>query len=288
MTPQEKIKNNEFLLNLDMKDASREQRISWLCQIIKNETDKPEDQRDFELIAECTEYLQELSEPDAEPTQEQMDRVLLEIKVNHPASKEIEMPVAKRPRKLLKIMAAAAAILVMLFSALTVTAKIQGYGNAFDYVMESIRDLLNIGAGDSIERTGVTLIKGDKNIFYESVEDLLITEDYDILYPEELPNNIEITRIVQQVINENYTVYSYQFNDLKLSITASTVRSVTTDDLQSHDIYETSSGIAFYIKAFSNGTYQAISFDEKYEYRIIYNDYELLKTILNNMKGIEK
>ena len=287
MTPQEKIKNNEFLLNLDMKDASREQKISWLCQIIKNETDKPEDQRDFDLIAECAEYLQELSEPDAEPTQEQMDRVLLEIKANHPASKEIEMPVAKRPRKLLKIMAAAAVLLVMLFSALTVAAKIQGYSTAWEFVLENIERISKMQSGDSLEENGITLIKGDKSVSYSSIEELISSEGYDILYPSDLPNDIKITKIAQQVVSETQCVWVFTFNDPNLSLSISNLRQTSSDDLNSYEIYETDS-LTFYIKAFSNGSYQAVGCDFQNEYRIIYTNYDVLVSILDKMKGTEK
>ena len=54
---QDKIKSNEFLLGLNMENADNEQKLAWLCQIIANEIDKPEDQQDIDLIAECTEYM---------------------------------------------------------------------------------------------------------------------------------------------------------------------------------------------------------------------------------------
>ena len=77
------IKNNDFLLGLDMSDATKEQKIQWLCQIIDNECKKPLDERDTFLLNECADYLCELSDKDAEPTPEQKQRILQEIKENH-------------------------------------------------------------------------------------------------------------------------------------------------------------------------------------------------------------
>lgn len=74
------IKNNDFLLGLDMSDATKEQKIQWLCQIIDNECEKPLDEKDTSLLSECTDYLRELSDKDAEPTPEQKQRILQEIK----------------------------------------------------------------------------------------------------------------------------------------------------------------------------------------------------------------
>ena len=76
------IKNNDFLLGLDMSKATREQKIQWLCQMIDNEVDKPEDEKDASLLSECSAYLRELSDKDAEPTPEQKQRILQQIKAN--------------------------------------------------------------------------------------------------------------------------------------------------------------------------------------------------------------
>ena len=77
------IKNNDFLLGLDMSKATREQKIQWLCQMIENEVDKPEDEMDTSLLSECADYLRELSDKEAEATPEQKQRILQEIKVGH-------------------------------------------------------------------------------------------------------------------------------------------------------------------------------------------------------------
>ena len=77
------IKNNDFLLILDMSKATQEQKCRWLCQMIKNEVEKPEDERDNHLIRECSDYLSELCDPSDEPTPQQMQRILEEIKAKH-------------------------------------------------------------------------------------------------------------------------------------------------------------------------------------------------------------
>ena len=83
MTRLECIKNNTFLLGLNMSKATKEQKIQWLCQIIDNETDKPEDKMDFALIDECSAYLRELSDKATEATKEQKQRILQQIKARH-------------------------------------------------------------------------------------------------------------------------------------------------------------------------------------------------------------
>jgi uncharacterized protein YhaN len=59
------LKSNDCLFNLNMSRATKEQKIQWLCQIIDNEVDKPEEKQDFALINEASDYLRELTEGDA-------------------------------------------------------------------------------------------------------------------------------------------------------------------------------------------------------------------------------
>ena len=65
-----------------MNKATKEQKIQWLCQMIDNETDKPEDEMDIALICECSDYLRELSGKEAQATREQKKRILKRIKEN--------------------------------------------------------------------------------------------------------------------------------------------------------------------------------------------------------------
>ena len=80
MLDMKNIKNNDFLLGLDMSKATREQKIQWLCQMIDNEVEKPEDERDASLLSECADYLRELSDGEPEPTPELKQRILQKIK----------------------------------------------------------------------------------------------------------------------------------------------------------------------------------------------------------------
>lgn len=287
MTPQEKIKNNEFLLSLDMSDASRDQKIAWLSQIIENEIQKPLEQQDLDLIAECTEYMMELSESDIMIPLEKKRQALLETKANNPAVEKKGRVITKKPKLRLKIVAAIAALLVLSFSTLTVAAKVGGHGNAWDFVVANIERLFNMEQGDSFEEGSITLIKGGESVSYQSMEEMISKENVDVLYPTKLPKDIQITVVKQLIFDEDNITYIIVFDNDALSILATTDWAVSADDLTSYEIYSTHDR-TFYIKAFSNGTYQAIGYDEKYEYNITYSNYDELKNILDNMKGIEQ
>ena len=288
MTRLESIKNNTFLLGLDMNRATREQKIQWLCQIIDNETDKPEEETDFALIGECSAYLRELSDKAAEATKEQKQRILQQIKAHHnQTAKHITKVLRPSWRKMGKVVAIAAAVATILVSTLTVLAKVNGYSSAWEYVKENVQKIIGLDAGDRMNEGNITLIKHDSVVAYNSIEELLQTEGYDIMYPSELPKDIKITKISQQIIDADYTLYSIQFTDSDISMMISTQFNVSQEDLKQYECYETST-IHFFIEKISDNEYQAIGQDERYEYLICNDDYETLVNILKGMKGLKQ
>ena len=288
MTRLESIRNNTFLLGLDMNRATKEQKIQWLCQIIDNETEKPEDEMDFALIGECSAYLRELSDKAAEATKEQKQRILQQIKARHNQTATKSAKVLRpKWRKMGKIVAIAATVAAILLSTLTVLAKVNGYSSAWEYVKENIQRITGMDAGDRVNDKGITLIKNDGTVVYSSIEELLQTEGYDILYPTDLPEGVKITKISQQIISEERTVYCYIFNVQGFSITVSTTHSLFEEDLEKHSKIENSRMVAYLVKEVE-GDYQIVCYDDNYEYRICCYDYKIMLELLDGMKGIEK
>ena len=288
MTRLESIKSNAFLLGLNMNKATKEQKIQWLCQIIDNETDKPEDEIDFALIGECSAYLRELSDKAAEATKEQKQRILQQIKAHHnqtaTKSAKVLRPSWKTARKAVAIAIAAVLLLAL---TLSVIAKVKGYSSAWEYVKDNLQKIAGMDSGDRVSDDGITLIKNDGVITYASVEELWKNEKLDILYPSELPEGIQITNVSQQIISEEHIVYCYQFTEEELFVVASTKHSILQEDLEKYKPYATEN-IIFYIEKAPDNIYQAVGYEEGYEYLIYSNNYDVLTKVLNGMRGIEK
>ena len=288
MTRLESIKSNAFLLGLNMNKATKEQKIQWLCQIIDNETDKPEDEIDFALIGECSAYLRELSDKAMEATKEQKQRILQQIKAHHnqtaTKSAKVLRPRWKTARKAVGIAIAAVLLLTL---TLSVIAKVNGYSSAWEYVKENIQKVIGLDAGDRVNEGEITLIKNDGVVAYKSIEELLEAEGLDILYPAELPNGVQITKISQQIISEEYIIYCYIFTDENLSVLASTKSIVGTDDLKAYEPF-IANNIKFYVRQRSDASYQAVGYDGLYEYQIHCKDYNTLTTVLKGMRGLEE
>ena len=289
MTRLECIKSNAFLLGLNMNNATKEQKIQWLCQIIDNETDKPEDETDFALIGECSAYLRELSDKAAEATKEQKQRILQQIKAHHNQTATAKSAKVLRPnwRKMGKIIVIAATVAALLLSTLTVLAKVNGYSSAWEYVKENAKTFFNLSPGSNRKENGITLTKHDGVVTYNSIEELLQAEGYDIMYPSELPEGVKITKILEQIVSAKRTVYCYQFTDIDISILASTQQTVFYDSLERYEVLRIEETI-FYIGKTPEGIYQAVGYDGKYEYRICCSNYDMLIKILNGMKEIGK
>ena len=288
MTRLECIKSNAFLLGLNMNKATKEQKIQWLCQMIDNETDKPEDEIDFALIDECSAYLRELSDKAAEATKEQKQRILQQIKAHHnqttTKSAKVLRPSWKTTRKVVGIAIAAVLLLTL---TLSVIAKVKGYSSAWEYIKENAKTFFNMSPGDKVKDGEITLTKHDGVVTYNSIEELLQAEGYDIMYPSDLPDGVKITKISEQSVSEKEIVYCYQFTDETLFIMASTVSRFPPEKLEKYDQLKNDSILAYFMKK-ENSEYQIIAYDERYEYSIYGSDYDALIKILNGMRGIEK
>ena len=70
-----------------MENENSEQQIAWVCNILQKEAEKPDDQKDFQLIQECSDYLKELLE---EINSIPANRIpaILKIRVRKPLSKQ--------------------------------------------------------------------------------------------------------------------------------------------------------------------------------------------------------
>lgn len=287
MTRLECIKSNAFLLGLNMNKATKEQKIQWLCQVIDNETDKPEDEIDFALIGECSAYLRELSDKAAEATKEQKQRILQQIKAHHNQIATTKSAKVLRPswKTTRKVVAIAIAAVLLLTLTLSVIAKVKGYSSAWEYIRENAKVFFDMSPGNTVTDGEITLIKNDGVVAYKSIEELLESEGLDIMYPSELPDGVRIKKISQQIIDKETIVYCYIFSDQNLSITISTAHDILEEDLGKYESLKVEE-IMFYIEKDPEGIYQAVGYYEEYEYRICCNDYIVLTKILNGMREI--
>lgn len=201
--------------------------------------------------------------------------------------KQITASRAKKPHRFLKRLATTcAAMLVFCFLSLSVAAVALGsYSAAWEYISSNVSEILNLNGSKKVD--GITIIKSDYTKKYDTIEELLIAENLDILYPTALPEGVEVERVKVFAFDNDKEKIMLIFNNDTYSIQITNYFSVNIDNLTNYSIYK-KNGIDFYITTMNDGTYQAITQKNATEYRFICSNYENLIYILNNMKGISK
>ena len=281
--------NRKDILSFDPTNASAEEIRKWLFAIIDAELDKAPKDRDYDLIAECSEFEAELPGSGIELSESEyvagLERIMAQTPATeHKVTKILEPK--KKTKKTVRIVAILAASIAALMLSLTVAASVQGK-SVVQFIADSFKTILSIDAGNKIVDERITLAKYGKSNKYNSLEDAVMATEYDILYPSYLPNGIIIERIVITDVDSKGSIFiSYVSNYSDFSITIDTNVDSTHTDWDESIIYKDSI-VDFYIVKKSNGSCQAVGVYNDMRYSIKYNNYDELINILNGMKEIK-
>ena len=265
--------SNDKLLNLDIRCATREQKIEWLCQIITNEIEKPDEQRDNDLIMECSEYLDELSDPELVVSDKDIAAGLEKIK----QSNKTDAYHKKR------VWGIAVACLLAFVIITPIIATATGH-NAFAFVSDWVKELFHMEPGEA-DVDGITIIKGSESKKYSGIEELLRSENLDIMYPGWLPDGISIKTIWRTNLNDNQYDLVIVFNTDTLNFNVSNYFSVDLGLLTDAEKF-TYNDIDYFIKVQDDGRYYAVCQASGFEYSFLSQDKEILMQIIQNMKGL--
>ena len=273
----------------DPTNASVDSVRKWLFAIIDAELDKDPEERDYDLIEECSECERELPTEGAGMSEKELAVGLERIKAQVSETEDKESKIIKTKKKAKKsvrvIVILAAAISVMLLS---VTAMAISQGKSVGkFISENIQKIFNMDAGEQIEESGITLIKNGELSSYSSLEQAVKAIGVDVLYPSYLPEGIKIERIVvTRSKNDEQIMISYITNDSNISIRVTTKVSSISEVQDDLTPYRTEI-MDFYIIC-RDGIAQARGLWEENEYGIKCSDYNELIKILDGLKETEK
>lgn len=179
--------------------------------------------------------------------------------------------------------AACAAMLAICFTSFSVmAASLGGYSAAWKYVSENVSSIMGLSGTTNVGN--ITLIKGDYTKKYNTIEELLIAENLDILYPSALPEGVKIERIDIIYYNKDKFNIMFEFNTYDYFFEVCNDLYGDLDDFENYNVY-THNDLKFYIIDIPEG-YQATARKYEYEYNITCMDYTDLIYIIDNMKGI--
>lgn len=275
--------------------ASEETRllIGLLGQRIDAELEKPDSEIDAEQLMQDQMLLAELTETELPYTDEDLNRKLEAIKKQATGEAEKEEGLHRNPtsgrkrrRTFLRIAAVFAAVLTALFASLTVAAKMQGYGSAWDFITENIRKIRGLSPGESIDGDGIELVTPTRTASYHTMEELVEQEHLPVLYPTNLPDGVAIRKIRFRDEEPGIFTILISFSD------ADRIVYITDDVRRTEDIDGaeccTVNGVHFYItEKPESGVYQATGQYNGYSYSMTCKTYDDLLQMILNLKGFE-
>lgn len=209
--------------------------IAQLHAVIEREMQKPLEEQDEELIDECIQTIAEIKGVRSSFTPEEIDAQIAVVQARAEAEKASAV---RQPRRIKTALLAACLVVIMLAGAVTVYAVSPA-------VREWIQDVLKLDVGASITKDGITYENQGKSVVYPNVDELLATEGLRIFLPSDLPDGIEIERIVRMDINGKQA-YSITFNTMDISMRVQIGNAKSFSPSSNREIYTNSVG-TFYI-----------------------------------------
>ncbi len=282
----------------ETKETNEE--IARLYRIIENELQKPEAEMDASLIAECSDFIEELREEQGDVPSIDYDKTLesiyakLEGRDAAPsdapprAAQELrpKQRFSRRARILIRLSVAMVAVLVLMMG-ITVAAVRSGYGSAWEFIADNFQAIMDMSGGDTDESGSICIIVNDSSTEYASIEELLEKEQLDMMFPSHLPEGIVLQSVVQHDSDENNTTWTFQTSNERLSIVVHNHYPTPLDKYEETTDYQTDK-LNFVIVQMDDHTYYAVAQHNGYEYAIHYDNYDELTKILTGMKEIDK
>lgn len=278
-------------MNMNMGSKRQKEQIKKLYQLIEYELDKPEAETDVDLIAECSEYLEELEAgkidlSDAEILS-RLEAIKAQVAEESSATTGEPSPKKKRRPTFLKIWVPIAATFFALFLTVTVVAHANGT-TLGKFLSENLKKISMLSKGGTVEDDDISATKAEIAT-YQSLEEYINSqENGKFLFPQPLPNGIKIKEIELYQVDENHFLIDFHFDNQELKICVKNYYQMDYDrntyknreEIESNNLY-------FYVYSLDS-SYLISCQHNGYEYDFKSQDLNLLKQLIKNMKEIEK
>lgn len=189
-------------------------------------------------------------------------------------SGSVELPRVRKPLRLKKALLVAVVTALLVCSASIVVAAL-----GFD-VFVCFKDLVFSPAGSKIEGNGITLIHRGESTFYPSIEDLIIAEQLDIMYPSKLPDGVSITEVRMMPREDGKETIEIKTTDKNVLIYIDLSIESTSDTFADCEKIEINNTNYYIHKEY---LFAAACYNGNYYY-IQANNYENILWIINHME----
>ena len=186
---------------------NKEKLIEMLSFIRDTETEKPLDEMDNDLIADCTELLLDLQNKNVTLSTEEIEERVKNIPfIEKAETKSVE---AKHKTTVSRILLVAA-VVSALFAILSFSTTGSEW-NMFDPLIDKYGRVANAPEDVEFYENGTSYCVGGPATVYDSFEEWAKNEENDILLPKKFPDNFTFNRIMVYIENENkHTIFSFR------------------------------------------------------------------------------
>ena len=234
------------------------------------------DEGDMDLIHACASRLDELNGPAM--SDEEFLAAIKKAEEEYVSSNTNTLPVRTVKRRLAsKKIWLVAAVIALLAATATITVSAFGF-NVFEY----FKEVIGLPAGEKVDKDTITLVNNGKFEEYGSIEELLLAEKIDILYPSVLPDGVRL-EAVNISIGQNGNDF-IEFKTIDSSIYISVDTKMENDTIDGYTEHFVVANCTYYV--FKDEKFAVCYYDDCYYY-ISSDSYENLILIINNMREIK-
>jgi len=264
--------------NIQNMSASKQALKDKLMAIILLETSKDYKEMDDALVSECVDFLMEL-EGKEKLTRKEIEQRVKEIPFKGKVTAIGSYTKRKIRAKRLAVIAAVLAAIIALFGIIGIAS-----GNSLDEIFRQFYDyIFEMPAGSSMEYDNISFIKPTETKTYSSIEELIESEEIDILCPAWLPENEKIIT-VWYTVEEGVENYVFQFATTPYGVTV-VVDKDLSEEVKENSIKKEIAGLSVYYQEFPE-FFQANFVYKNSLYYVKYDTEDNLFRIIENLKEI--
>ncbi len=285
-------KNADLLFKLGLESnvgkeflkLGKKEQISFLCDVIEKESEKPLEEMNLEKLDFFTDILEVISDsPEGMLNDESMNTLFDKITEEHKKSVKPSKTVIRR--KAWKRLAVIAAALAFLLCTATVVGAINGV-DIFEALYKLGMDVFDIEKGEELDVGGITFIRYNKSKMYNTLNDFFNGENITgVYYPDCVleGNPLKLVRVVE---SDDNTRIGFSFENIDFYIMAETKDVYQMDKLEDAETYVAKNGItAVYISY--DGKYQFMFQIGKWYYSITSKSYDDAVLCIEAMREIK-
>ncbi|MHB1151827.1 MAG: hypothetical protein ACYCWE_05635 [Eubacteriales bacterium] len=269
-------------MNEKKEFPSNDQLIAYLNQTIDKELDKEFDEQDMDLIDECIAFLKDIDGNKYAPDDKTKEENLAALSQAFEELKAVPKANIKHTRifPCKKIAAAACASVILIVCSVFAAASSQNI-TPLEVLDKWGATILNLPYDKKVEAYGMTFIRNSSVIKYDTIEDLLKSEQLEILYPAWMPEDIKIDSILLLEQKEGtHVIFKFNNQDVFFSV----FLYEAYPKIKEYSRFEviTINGVDCYLSMLDE-KYNAIFYFDSKTYSVSANEYDTLILLLYNV-----